>query len=493
MRFLSSSSLRLAVVVSCALALGAVLAAPAQATVSLSSGYVTPTSGDTTTKLTYRVKYWNTDGVLPDAVKAAIWSSAAGTRWFTMWPLEPGDTNPVDGKWYTLSLTLAAGSYAFRFAAQTGAAWVYWPSPAGSYTAGPAVTPAAPVISLTSGYVTPASGTDSAPFTYRIKYWNSAGALPAAVKACVWSSATGPHWYTMWAFDPSDTSTADGKRYTLNLSLAVDTYSFRFAAQTGDAWVYWPSPQGSYQLGPAVAPTTSLTGGAVTPSRGDPETTFTYRIQYFDAANRPPDTGSDSKPKVNLAVYWSSNATTHWYLMSKVDPSDTDYRDGCWYKATVSGLDVTSHSYRFTAQTAGRTVEWPGGGGAQLGPQMYISDVNDIFDLYDAWEQYLEAEDLTHLMGLFRSDYLSNGKTKADKQAEYADFFATHSGIQVTDFVSQIAFAGEEARITIHLKIETDQGVVVDGVYDDWYNDELGILNVCKRDTGVWQFYGRQP
>jgi hypothetical protein len=88
--------------------MGAALAAPAQATTSLSSGYVTPTTGGNTTKFTWRVKFWNTAGVLPDAVKLAIWSTGTGTRWFTMWPLEPGDTNVVDGKWYTASMTLPA-------------------------------------------------------------------------------------------------------------------------------------------------------------------------------------------------------------------------------------------------------------------------------------------------------------------------------------------------------------------------------------------------
>ena len=252
--------LRFALAGLCVLALGAALGAPAQATIVLSSGYVTPTSGDTNTTFTYRVKYWNTDGVLPDAVKTCIWSSGTGPRWFTMWPLEPGDTNPVDGKWYTLSLKLAAGSYAYRFAAQNGATWTYLPLPAGAYSSGPSVTLPAPVTSLTSGYVTPTSGTTATTFTYRIKYWDTgnrapdlSGGKPQVLVAIWWGSQSKAFWYPMWKLDATDTNYRDGCWYTFSLKwLDASVHQFRFAVQTGGAWTYWPQPTGTYVDGPEV-------------------------------------------------------------------------------------------------------------------------------------------------------------------------------------------------------------------------------------------------
>ena len=60
------------------LALGAVVMAPAHAGAVLSSGYVTPASGSSSTDFTYRVKYWNTDNIAPNKVWVAVWWSSSG-------------------------------------------------------------------------------------------------------------------------------------------------------------------------------------------------------------------------------------------------------------------------------------------------------------------------------------------------------------------------------------------------------------------------------
>ena len=224
--------------------------------VTLSSGYVTPSSGDTTTKFTWRIKYWNTANVAPTSVQVAVWSSATkSTSWRQMWALDPADALCTDGKWYTYSCYLTAGDYAYRFAAQAGGSWAYWPQPAGAYQPGPTVTPANPV-ALSGGYVTPSSGTGATQFTWRIKYWNTGNAPPDEIKVAIWfPTLKKTYWYSMWAYDPADTNCKDGKWYTFSRKwLPPGAYAYRFAARQGTNWAYWPAPAGSYASGPTVGP-----------------------------------------------------------------------------------------------------------------------------------------------------------------------------------------------------------------------------------------------
>jgi len=215
---------------------------------SLSSGYVTPQSGTTSTQFTYRVKYWNASGLVPDAVSVAIWTGWGNSmRWYRMWELDPSDTNVTDGKWYTLSCYLDGSAHAFRFAAQCGYDAAYWPTPAGQYASGPAVDP----VTLSSGYVMPGSGSGGATFTWRLKYWNGVNAGPLSVSVGVWSSG-GTTWCPMSGLDATDTTYRDGKWYTFSQTLPAGTYAYRFAVHAPDKWYYWPSPSGSYVSGPAV-------------------------------------------------------------------------------------------------------------------------------------------------------------------------------------------------------------------------------------------------
>jgi beta propeller repeat protein len=214
----------------------------------LSSGYVTPDTGNTSIHFTYRVKYWNTGGFAADSVWIAIWSGWSGAaRWYEMWEYDAGDTDVTDGKWYTLSCYLDGSAHAYRFAAQCGYEAAYWPVPAGGYASGPAVDP----VTLSSGYVMPGSGSGGGEFTYRIKYWSGVNAAPLSVWVAVWSPS-GTTWHQMWALDPADTNYRDGKWYTYRRTLAAGTYAYRFSVHAPDKWYAWPLPSGSYRSGPSV-------------------------------------------------------------------------------------------------------------------------------------------------------------------------------------------------------------------------------------------------
>jgi hypothetical protein len=223
---------------------------------TLSSGYVMPASGDTSTRFTYRLKFWNTVNGAPASVLVGIWSSATNaTSWRTMWELDPSDANARDGKWFTYSCYLPVGNTTYRFAVEVHGQWIYWPQPAGTSYSGPTVAQGNPV-ALTGAYVMPASGSSATTFTWRVKYWNSLNAAPDEIKVAIWfPTLKTTYWSSMYPYDPSDTNYRDGAWHTFTRRwLPPGAYAYRFAARQGANWAYWPSPAGTYAGGPSVTP-----------------------------------------------------------------------------------------------------------------------------------------------------------------------------------------------------------------------------------------------
>ena len=77
----------------------------------------------------------------------------------------------------------------------------------------------------------------------------------------------------------------------------------------------------------------TLSDGGVTPSSGNTGTLFTYTVTYTDAENDPPS---------YIRVVIGGNA----YSMSKQNPDDNIYSDGCIYQYQTT-LEVIDHSYYF--------------------------------------------------------------------------------------------------------------------------------------------------
>jgi len=221
--------------------------------VLLSSGSVIPSAGTANGRFIWRITYWNEDNLPPGSVWVAIALPGRPPTWHRMQAEDPVDLNYMDSAGFVYTGSLPVGQYRFRFAANIGDQWIYWPLPAGSYVAGPAVVSP---LTLASGYVTPASGAGSATFTWRVKYWNTDNRAPDEIWVAIWFPALRKsYWYAMSAYDSADANYADGKWYTYSRKwLPPGTYLFRFAARQGTTWTYWPAPAGNYASGPAVSP-----------------------------------------------------------------------------------------------------------------------------------------------------------------------------------------------------------------------------------------------
>jgi ketosteroid isomerase-like protein len=156
------------------------------------------------------------------------------------------------------------------------------------------------------------------------------------------------------------------------------------------------------------------------------------------------------------------------------------------------------HAYWWYAEGVGLVKEdhRPFGGtqwaelvAATVGGVQYPSDDEQaIRDLYQQFEERVEAEDSEGVMALFSDEYLRRGQTKSDWSEGLSQFLAEHSGIDVTISDLVIAIADDTATATMHLMIQTNEGPEFDADLspDD---DEAGICFV-RKENDHWLFYG---
>jgi len=205
----------------------------------LSNGYVTPTSGTTSTLFYYYVHYYDTDGDAPTQREVCI----DGSDWHIM-THHNGST--YDG-FYRCVLTLSEGSHNYYFKFSDGVNPPVLLPPSGTYS-GPTVSaPNAPPV-LSNGYVTPTSGTTSTLFSYYVDYYDPDGDSPTQ-RDCVVDGA----FHQMMLVGGS---ASDGTyRYQSTLSEGSHNYYFKFSDGVNPPVLLPPS--GTYS-GPTVT-----SGGAV--------------------------------------------------------------------------------------------------------------------------------------------------------------------------------------------------------------------------------------
>jgi hypothetical protein len=317
------------------------------ASATLHSGSVSPESGSTDTDFTYRVRYANTSGIAPASVWVAI-SAGPGTT-PTWREMEAEDSNPdyASGAWFVYTTTLSPGKYRYRFGANVGDQWLYWPDPAGTYVPGPAVSE----LPLSAGSVLPMSGTCTTHFAYKVRYANASNAAPTIVWVAISTGeGTTPLWRQMIPQDASDTNYVDGAWFVCSTTLAPGQYRYRFAANVGDQWFYWPDPPGTYVSGPTVFPL--LSSGYVTPTSGTANTIFTWRVKYWNGKNLMPD-------EVHVAIWFPTLKQARWYSMWALDSADRNCVDGKWYTFSSNGLPPGAYAYRFAARQGSDWAYWP--------------------------------------------------------------------------------------------------------------------------------------
>ncbi len=236
--------------------------------------------------------------------------------------------------WETLeSLPYPVGYYNGNRLAYASGSIFYWQGTPSTWSGGGARFCAYPVSApannppvLSSGSVSPTSGTTDTTFTYEVTYTDADGDAPSYVR--VYIDGVG---YPM--IKVSGTYSG-GAVYRYTTTLGAGPHTYYFAASDGTDSARLPS-SGSYSgptVGTANTPPT-LSYGGVSPSSGAIGTTFTYEVTYTDA-------DGDAPSYVNVYIDGVP------YSMSRASGT---YTEGALYRYATSSLGAGSHTYYFEA------------------------------------------------------------------------------------------------------------------------------------------------
>ncbi|MEM2899216.1 MAG: PKD domain-containing protein [Thermoplasmata archaeon] len=210
---------------------------------TLTNGNVTPTSGLVGSTFTYMVTYTDANNNAPSFVYVKIDSTNQ-----TMSKLNGADNTYTDGCIYVYTTSsLTVGTHTYQFFTSDGIVNVQT-----SQFTGPTVTsPVNHAPTLTSGSVSPTSGTTSTTFKYTVIYTDEDNNPPSGgVKVIINGTS-----YTM-SVDTSATSTlrdgiyTNGEQYVYTRTFSAGTYNYRFNATDGSLGANLPS-SGTYS-GPTV-------------------------------------------------------------------------------------------------------------------------------------------------------------------------------------------------------------------------------------------------
>ncbi|NVM29627.1 MAG: immune inhibitor A [Candidatus Helarchaeota archaeon] len=342
------------------------------------SGHVDPPMGNNYTIFNFLTNYSDLDNNPPTYVNVTI----NGTS-HEMTKVFPSDINFLDGCIYQYSTRLEGGVYEYYFNASDGVNTVRAPL-IGNYS-GPSVMTVYwalvdDVESGMDGWIT--TGTPSSNSTYGWHIINSTSNSPTHSWWCgdddtglfgySWNASlvspllnltvafaanlTYYHKYEMddgWdncyveikingtgTWDALATHTgsqASWVQNNINITSYVGNYvniRFRFTSDISANWDGWFLDDIVVKTENNFNPP-ALDMGIVNPLIGNTTTIFNYTVKYSDVDNNPP-----------VVMLLSIDGMP--FVMSKINPSDVDYTDGCWYYY-LTKLTNDTHLYSFAA------------------------------------------------------------------------------------------------------------------------------------------------
>ena len=236
---------------------------------SLSSGYVSPASGDTSTMFDYYVTYTDSDGDAPTTKYVYVDGSPK-----TMTKISGSYTS---GATYKYSTTIPAGSHNYYFYFNDGHGHTVRLPTSGSYS-GPNVSIPNQPPSLSSGYVSPASGDTSTMFDYYVTYTDSDGDAPTTKYVYVDGSPK-----TMTKISGSYTS---GATYKYSTTIPAGSHNYYFYFNDGHGHTVRLPTSGSYS-GPNVSIPNQLPTAYIDSITPNPATQGTHTVSFTGHGTDP--------------------------------------------------------------------------------------------------------------------------------------------------------------------------------------------------------------
>ncbi|MFX0098443.1 MAG: FG-GAP-like repeat-containing protein [Candidatus Hodarchaeota archaeon] len=182
---------------------------------------------------------------------------------------------------------------------------------------------------LSSPQVTPPTGNQSILYNFSVVYTDIDDNMPRYVNVEINGTS-----YPMEMVVGSDSNYTDGCVFHYLTYLDPGDYNYSFQCADRDftnatATFTNLTITRSNLNGPV------LTNPSMTPGAGVVNVTlFNFTVEYFDADNNIPDS-------VNVSI----NSTN--YTMVKVDPTDINYMDGCWYTVALMLEDIGNYTHSF--------------------------------------------------------------------------------------------------------------------------------------------------
>ncbi|MCF6281686.1 MAG: right-handed parallel beta-helix repeat-containing protein [Candidatus Polarisedimenticolaceae bacterium] len=209
--------------------------------------------------------------------------------------------------------------------------------------------------------IDPAWGLNGSDFTFRIDFSDIDNTLPKSIQVWLDQDSDGAYIesekYTMVETDAADTTTSDGKRYSLTQTIVVPTgeyfLDYRLYASDGEFDATGtPTVPGLIAL-TNNPPTLAWTGevnyssDGVNPDSGDGGSNFTFRVDVTDFDNTLPTL---VEVLIDIDNSGTFDASEH-YAMSETDAADTTTSDGKRYTLTrtVPYVEDGFVSYQFAA------------------------------------------------------------------------------------------------------------------------------------------------
>jgi len=216
---------------------------------TLSNGYVSPTSGTSSTTFTYYVSYYD-----PSATNPSIQYVIIDNSPHSMGIYSGSGYNGI----YRYSTVLAAGSHTYYFMFTSGSSgqtlWFGWPTQiAGPAVTGPTPTPSPPPTpALTNGFVNPISGFTFTTYTFFVSYYDPIGATPLSPFVIIDNTS---YLMSLYSGNGSNGLYSYGTSSLLN-----GTHTFYFNFTTGSTrqvlLLAWPNQIiGPTVISPTPAPT----------------------------------------------------------------------------------------------------------------------------------------------------------------------------------------------------------------------------------------------
>jgi hypothetical protein len=255
----------------------------------LSSGTVSPKTGNTNTEFRYKIKYYDADNDPPAIAKVYIDNLPHSMTQFTS--EDPEENNGTDhgqdlGIWYEFvtRLTIGQHSFFFKFKDNNGSSVICWPEEdqKDNVIIGPVVNDFEnEPPQLGNGSVTPKYGHRLIQFSYTISYYDPEGDIPTIAIVVIDGEP----------FDLTRARIAQNIYfYETFLPLGEHFFHYEFWDAENEHFVRFPTGEYVEIVGPIVFDLPpALEVDDVTPEVGTPETVFKFSLKYDDPENDWPE------------------------------------------------------------------------------------------------------------------------------------------------------------------------------------------------------------